>query len=443
MNHPAARPTHRLAAALAVAAVVAGPATTALATTDPTTHPAEGGSPPLAVNYQDPPPDLLLYPFAHFTLPEGDVESWELGVAVTADGGAIVVDGSASEAYTVDNNGAVFAPVALDAVPSFTVAGPEGILYGLTFNDETQELRMSAIPMTGDAAGTVVGSSPVIDRAMYLELPIAVFGNSDLGIVDRARDVGTVLLPHVGASGQPARYAGFPGLLKRDGETVYSLEDPNTVWSISVQSHPYYSPGAASAGDSPPVWIDAGTAAYWTNIGPPVDPEVPESGPTLPVIAFLNADGSGAWYSIPDDWKVASADAAGLVFIRQLDGGVVQLAHIVGDDDPAPVELADDPCPDYTPNADEYPLQLCDEGDGVRAVQTGLVGTGLPLVVDGFFGPNTQAAVRQFQRDAGLEIDGLAGPNTWAALQEAFPQEGSDADGSGVVDPWEVVLPDG
>jgi peptidoglycan hydrolase-like protein with peptidoglycan-binding domain len=39
-----------------------------------------------------------------------------------------------------------------------------------------------------------------------------------------------------------------------------------------------------------------------------------------------------------------------------------------------------------------------------------------PGKVDGKFGPNTQKAVKQFQRDTGLEDDGIVGPETWAML---------------------------
>ncbi|MEM6938825.1 MAG: peptidoglycan-binding protein [Pseudomonadota bacterium] len=45
------------------------------------------------------------------------------------------------------------------------------------------------------------------------------------------------------------------------------------------------------------------------------------------------------------------------------------------------------------------------------------------LVADGIFGALTDAAVRAFQRQAGLVVDGIIGPNTYAALMivDAYP----------------------
>jgi N-acetyl-anhydromuramyl-L-alanine amidase AmpD len=57
-----------------------------------------------------------------------------------------------------------------------------------------------------------------------------------------------------------------------------------------------------------------------------------------------------------------------------------------------------------------------DRGDDVAAWQQQLNGIGFTLVVDGDFGPATEAATRSFQRDAGLVADGIVGPRTRAAM---------------------------
>ena len=50
-------------------------------------------------------------------------------------------------------------------------------------------------------------------------------------------------------------------------------------------------------------------------------------------------------------------------------------------------------------------------GDLVRPLQAKL-----GVIADGIFGANTEATLRQFQRDKGLVPDGITGPKTWAAL---------------------------
>ena len=94
-------------------------------------------------------------------------------------------------------------------------------------------------------------------------------------------------------------------------------------------------------------------------------------------------------------------------------------------------------CDEYVDN-NEYPLQRCDSGEAVRVAQLALRSTVAPeLEIDGYFGPRTEVAVREFQRTAGLAVDGLVGPRTWPALTAEFVY-GTDDDGSGVVDPWEL-----
>jgi peptidoglycan hydrolase-like protein with peptidoglycan-binding domain len=65
------------------------------------------------------------------------------------------------------------------------------------------------------------------------------------------------------------------------------------------------------------------------------------------------------------------------------------------------------------------PWPLTRQGDQdhpVRTLQDLLRARGHTVTVDGIFGPLTDAAVRDFQRQRGLAVDGIVGPNTWSAL---------------------------
>lgn len=55
-------------------------------------------------------------------------------------------------------------------------------------------------------------------------------------------------------------------------------------------------------------------------------------------------------------------------------------------------------------------------GGDVRRLQEALRQRGLISAVDGVFGPQTEAAVRQFQAANGLTVDGIVGSATWAKL---------------------------
>jgi hypothetical protein len=90
---------------------------------------------------------------------------------------------------------------------------------------------------------------------------------------------------------------------------------------------------------------------------------------------------------------------------------------------PAPVEdLVAPQSPPKPPLRPVLPfvreLTLGDSGEPVKALQAALNALGSRLVVDGKFGPRTEAAVRAFQARSGLRVDGKAGPRTHAAISE-------------------------
>jgi len=60
-----------------------------------------------------------------------------------------------------------------------------------------------------------------------------------------------------------------------------------------------------------------------------------------------------------------------------------------------------------------------DRGEPVRDIQRRLTGLGIPVVIDGTYGPRTTESVTRFQETRGLPADGIVGPETWRALVEA------------------------
>ena len=128
-----------------------------------------------------------------------------------------------------------------------------------------------------------------------------------------------------------------------------------------------------------------------------------------------------------------TADAPTVVDAGCSGGGAASIDRLgAAEPGPAPPVPA---CDGYADN-DQYPITMCDKGPAVEVIQQALVAAGQAIEVDGYFGPQTDAAVRAYQAANGLEVDGRVGPLTWAALVPAAP--GADTDGSGVVDPDEL-----
>lgn len=63
-------------------------------------------------------------------------------------------------------------------------------------------------------------------------------------------------------------------------------------------------------------------------------------------------------------------------------------------------------------------LQDGSSGTAVQRLQRALTAAlGTTVAIDGLFGPDTTAAVEQYQSSRHLTADGIVGPNTWGALQ--------------------------
>ena len=92
--------------------------------------------------------------------------------------------------------------------------------------------------------------------------------------------------------------------------------------------------------------------------------------------------------------------------------------------------LYDDDAPSATPTDDT--LEQGDSGDAVKALQKRLIELGyMNGTADGDFGSATKAAVKLFQKQAGLTVDGVAGPGTQSAL---FSSNAPKYDGKTSVD---------
>ncbi len=122
----------------------------------------------------------------------------------------------------------------------------------------------------------------------------------------------------------------------------------------------------------------------------------------------------------PDGERMlARTDAGRVVVVRIADGAVE--ADLGAGFAAAWRPATRGPAPD-APLATMSPtLRLTEpriEGEAVRELQQRLTDQGFdPGPIDGIFGPQTEAAVRAFQRAAGLEDDGIVGPWTWAWLR--------------------------
>lgn len=287
-------------------------------------EPAAAASPiPVAVSFAAPPPMLDLTPFATIDLAEGSCGPGCVPqTAVLDDGRVAVVDVYGLRVLLIDGSGAV-EELALDMpyAPTTVTAGPGGVLYGVAPAPEANQAaaRYVAIPTTGPLAGTVVASAPT-SMAIWVELPPVMLGLGPTGVVDRRS--GEVVLGYVDAAGASlaADITGERYTHLGDGTIFDSSLTPR--WTLDVVRDPGYVGGYV--GDPPPVAAAGGRAVVTTALGPPFD-DTDFSPPTLPVMAILEAGGSGTWWSIPDGWQLVASDEWGTALARRV-GNTVELA---------------------------------------------------------------------------------------------------------------------
>jgi peptidoglycan hydrolase-like protein with peptidoglycan-binding domain len=73
-------------------------------------------------------------------------------------------------------------------------------------------------------------------------------------------------------------------------------------------------------------------------------------------------------------------------------------------------------------NPGQPEIKRGDKGAAVLRAQRALRRTpDLSVDVDGDFGPDTEAAVKRFQKSADLDVDGIVGEKTWEALPNGGP----------------------
>jgi hypothetical protein len=220
--------------------------------------------------------------------------------------------------------------IALDpAIPDLTglaVGGPDGIVYvivqpGRQASQSATEIV--AIPTDGPRAGQTVGSAS-INLANYTHTHPSVLGLGPTSVIDKR--TGESLIDYVDTTGEPLQAQlpapAYPLVQSIDiwstfetGLDVAPANGASPKWDVEVDREPT---AVGGLGDFPePTAIDNGRVLVTTAIGPNLPGDYGE--PTLQVIAVLEPDGSGSWWSVPDGWSLDVADMYGPLYTRMID----------------------------------------------------------------------------------------------------------------------------
>lgn len=317
------------------------PSPTTASTSPSTTAPIETvpSAPldPIVVSQSAPPPVFVPRVFATVSA-DAQIGLTETGAVVVSTGAVQTVDwdGTWSDAGSISWN--LTHPVAF-----------QGVVYGLAATSAGKDaLVMVAAPLRPGVAG-VLSTTPV-SGATYADLPASPFGLGRDGIVDRVRDLGTTLVPYASYRGSSTTFDGAASATIDDSLLVTSSSGQR--WQLAIERDP----AATNDGQiERPLPGGDGSIVLFTTLAP-----------TQPVIAELDADGAGRWWSLPEGWTLAASDVFGTILQRRTDSGI-ELARFPDTAGPGTTAAAFDPAisdVDVAPRTDAIGVTGCNTDKG-------------------------------------------------------------------------------
>ena len=283
------------------------------------------------VSYLDPPPTLTMHSLGTVPVPapsDGgyEVAIGDLGVAVATwrygdrPDTTLTVIGVDGQQRRLDVD---------DTLPGILAYGPGDVAYIFDQSgNPVQDFAVVAVPLSGDHAGMIVASNKVPINT-YMELPRAAFGHGTNGIIDRQRDVNTTLLDYVDVTGAPITWTSTaPPLLTTTDDSEPAADSIRLTihssaaetWQLTIDAAP--DRAAPYNGPSPAAPSSDGLNVYWTHIGPNARPDIDFGEPTMWVIATLQHDGNGQWWSLPQGWEVVASDVWGTVLAKRSNDNI-------------------------------------------------------------------------------------------------------------------------
>lgn len=87
-------------------------------------------------------------------------------------------------------------------------------------------------------------------------------------------------------------------------------------------------------------------------------------------------------------------------------------------------------------------LRLNSEGKNVKKLQSNLIQLGYLLKINGLFEKNTEAAVKQFQKENNLRVDGVVGWYTNRKINNLVSSKNNGVDGNKQEDKfdWKIIV---